>query len=673
MIYAMVPASLLIIGLILNHESIKKFGFREKKQGESKRVAVRFNVFALTADCYLTVDMFWGLLYEHNDVPVLFPFIYVLTVFYFMFMLLTMLTWTRYIVAYLDRGGWKSEVMLHGVWGMFLIGVMCLLLNQFYHFMFSYNEANEYVGETGRNLSFLLQIAFYVVLSGYTLFVAHKSSARNKLRFRAVAATSVVLGASLVLQICFALLPSYAIGLMVGICIVHSYVILGEKKEKEIHDHIASVMAEDYEAIFYIDKETGEYISFAESKKYMNLNADASGRDFFREAVDSIEKCVYPEDWEYAKAFYDKESMLKNLEGRRSFSFKYRIMVEGEPRYFLFTVMSEKDGKYLIFYEKDIEDELVAETTQKENQRRTVTFGRIAESLASNYDVIYYVDVEAASYISFEVNNIYGQLQISASGDDFFEDIRKNVPQIIHKQDVDRVIDFLSKDNLLSMLENHNGRSIDYRLIVSGKPRFTRLSVRKTSDRTHFIIGVEDIDAEVKREKQQLKVLKSEKELARRDELTGVKNKTAYKELVESVQGNMDNGMDYLTFALVVCDANNLKQINDTYGHAAGDEYIKSTARLLCDVYAHSPIFRVGGDEFIVFLRGTDYTSRQDLLDKLREQVLNNKKAGAGVILASGMSEYRPDSDTSVTDIFERADKEMYENKQKLKSHTTTL
>ena len=667
MIYAMVPASLLLISLILNHESIKKFGFREKKQGESKRVAVRYNVFVLTADCYLAVDMFWGLLYEHNEVETFFPFIYVLTVFYFAFMLLTMLAWTRYIVAYLDRSGRKSEVMLHGVWAMFLIGVMCLLLNQFYHFMFSYNEANEYVGETGRNISFLLQISFYVVLSGYTIFVAHKSSTRNKLRYRAVAATSVVLGASLTLQIFFALLPSYAIGLMVGICLVHSYVTLGEKKEKEIHDHIASVMAEDYEAIFYIDIESGEYISFAESKKYMSLNADASGRDFFKEAVDCIEKCVYPEDWEYAKGFYDRETMLKNLEGRRSFSFKYRLMIDGEPRFFLFTAMKENESKYLIFYEKDIEDELAAEKSQKENQRKTITFGRLAESLASNYDVIYYVNVEAASYISFEVNNIYGQLQIAASGDDFFEDVRKNVPQIIHKQDVDRVLDFLSKDNLLSMLENHNGLSIDYRLIVNGKPRFTRLSVRKTSDLTHFIIGVEDIDAEVKREKQQLKVLKSEKELARRDELTGVKNKTAYKELEESVQGNIDNGMDYLTFALVVCDANNLKQINDTYGHAAGDEYIKSTAKLLCDVYAQSPIFRVGGDEFIVFLRGTDYTSRQELLDKLRAQVLNNKKAGTGVVVASGMSEYRPDSDTLVTDIFERADKEMYENKQKLK------
>ena len=56
----------------------------------------------------------------------------------------------------------------------------------------------------------------------------------------------------------------------------------------------------------------------------------------------------------------------------------------------------------------------------------------------------------------------------------------------------------------------------------------------------------------------------TERELARRDELTGVRNQTAYHELEKSIQENIDNGLDYLTFALVVCDANNLKQINDT-------------------------------------------------------------------------------------------------------------
>ncbi len=668
MLYSMTPASLLVINLIINWESLRKYGFRINKDDEKNRVPVLYNYFILAASIYLFVDAAWGIMYEHHDIPALFPFIYSFTVFYFLFMLLTMLTWTRYIVAYLDKRGRKTNVLLYGVWTMVIIDVICMMANRFGHFMFSYNEAHEYIGESGRNISFLLQIAFYAAISIYMLYVAHKSVGRERFRYQAVAFTSIVLGVFLVFQILYAFLPSYAIGLMIGICLVHSFVQSTLKREKEIHDHIASVMAEDYEAIFYIEIESGEYLSFSQSQKYRTIEATELGKNFYKEAYDSIDEVVYPDDREYAKSFYNKEIMLKNIEGKRSFSFKYRVMVEGEPRFFLFTVMPERGSQYLIFYEKDIQDELNAEMVQKENQKKTVTFSQIAESLASNYDVIYYIDVTDSSYIGYEAKNIYGQLQISMSGDDFFGESLINIPSIIYEKDIDAVSEYVNKDNMISSLEIHKNHSIDYRLMVDGKIRYTRMIAKKASDGEHIIIGVEDIDAEVQREKQQLKALKTEKELARRDELTGIKNKTAYLELEKSVQGNIDNGIDYLEFALVVCDANNLKQINDTLGHAAGDEYIKASARVLCDIFVHSPVFRVGGDEFVVFLRGGDYASRLELMDKLRSQVLENNKSGTGVVLAAGMSEYIPDSDSLVSDIFERADKQMYEDKQKLKS-----
>ena len=125
--------------------------------------------------------------------------------------------------------------------------------------------------------------------------------------------------------------------------------------------------------------------------------------------------------------------------------------------------------------------------------------------------------------------------------------------------------------------------------------------------------------------------------------------------------------MDYLPFAFVVCDANNLKKINDSEGHVAGDEYIRNAAKLLCDIFAHSPVFRVGGDEFVVFLSGNDYSVRAELMEKLRSRVLANQKSGLGPVLASGMAEFEPETDSLVTDIFDRADKEMYENKEEIK------
>ncbi len=320
-----------------------------------------------------------------------------------------------------------------------------------------------------------------------------------------------------------------------------------------------------------------------------------------------------------------------------------------------------------VLYEKDIDDEITAENMRLENQKKQVTFTQIAEILAVNYDVIYYVDAKDSSYISYECRNIYGEVDVQKSGEDFFADSQIDISNIVHKNDRDFVLNFSSRDNIISTLMNQKSCSLDYRIVAFKKTHYVRMTVQKTANGSHYIIGIENIDDEIKKEKQHLKALNTEKELARRDELTGVKNKTAYNELEKSVQANIDNGMDYLSFGILVCDTNDLKKINDTQGHVAGDEYIKKSAKLLCDIFVHSPVFRVGGDEFVVFLRGDDYSNKENLMNSLRAQVQKNLKSGSGPILASGMAEYTPEKDTFISEIFERADKAMYKNKRELK------
>ena len=505
------------------------------------------------------------------------------------------------------------------------------------------------------------------------LYISRKSAGGEKARYIAVGLTCLAMEVFLVFQILDSRYPSYATGLIIGICIIHSFVEAGEMKEKEIYDHIATSLAEDYEAMYYIDIETGEYREFSISQQYASMNVQVEGRDFYAETQKNIDKFVHPDDRDFAHDLHNKAAILKNLEGRRSYSYKYRLMIGGQPRYFQFTVMRANDDRHFVLYEKDIDDEITAANRRLENQKMHVTFGQIAEILAVNYDVIYYVDAKDSNYISYECRNIYGDLDVQKSGDDFFEDSKKDIANIVHKNDRDLVLGFVNKDQINKTLKRQKSCSIDYRVTAFKRSHYVRMTVRKTADETHYIIAIENIDDEVKKEKQHLKALNTEKELARRDDLTGVKNKTAYNELEKSIQGNIDGGIVDLPFALVVCDANNLKRINDTEGHVAGDEYIKRSAALLCDIFAHSPVFRVGGDEFVVFLNGNDYTNREKLLNSLQAQVRANLQAGDGPILASGMAEYDPDEDSLVSEIFDRADKEMYDNKQSLKQEEGSL
>ncbi|MCR5388671.1 MAG: GGDEF domain-containing protein [Lachnospiraceae bacterium] len=668
MAYSITSELALVLNLIINREAFKIADVRTGEQNEDRRAAVRYSYFLITANLYLLSDIIWGLLYEHHESDALFPFLYADSLLYFLLMFLTMLTWIRYIVAYLDTRGRRSKVMVYAVWCLFTLGLIYLIINAFYPFIFSFNENHEYIPESGRYIAFILQTVLYLATAVYMLYISRKSRGVECGRYKAVGLACFGMGIFLISQIVEPKYPLYAVGLMIGICVINSYVEASEKKEKEIYDHIATGLAGDYEAMYYIDVETGEYREFAISSEYEKMNVPFVGHDFFAETAANIEKYVYPGDKEFVRELYQKETMLKKLEGRRSYSYKYRVMVDGQPRFFSFTFM-RVDDRHVVLREKDIDDEITAENARLADQRKHVTFSQIAESLAINYDVIYYVNAEDSSYISYECRDICGRLDMQKSGDDFFADSRMDIPNLIHKNDCDMMFEFLNREHLIKTLKNQKSTSIDYRLMNGKRAHYARMTAWMSGDGKSFILGIENIDAEVKREKQHLKALNTEKELARRDDLTGVKNKTAYNELEKSVQTNIDNGLDYLPFALILCDANNLKKINDSEGHTAGDEYIKKSSKLLCDVFVHSPVFRVGGDEFVVFVRASDYQNREELMGKLREQVLHNLQTGEGPVLASGMAEFIPGVDSFVTEIFDRADKEMYENKQSLKEN----
>ena len=166
-------------------------------------------------------------------------------------------------------------------------------------------------------------------------------------------------------------------------------------------------------------------------------------------------------------------------------------------------------------------------------------------------------------------------------------------------------------------------------------------------------------------EKKAAKERDEAKTIALTDPLTGVKSRHAYLLKQKEVNASIDNGSAE-AFAIVVCDVNGLKVINDTLGHKAGDEYILNASRMICDIFQHSPVYRTGGDEFAVILYGRDYLSRKELIQVLHDRSVEHISTRE-VVISGGLSDYRPGTDTSFHDVFERADVLMYEEKKLLK------
>ena len=155
-----------------------------------------------------------------------------------------------------------------------------------------------------------------------------------------------------------------------------------------------------------------------------------------------------------------------------------------------------------------------------------------------------------------------------------------------------------------------------------------------------------------------------------KDALTGVGNKAAYLKEAGALTKSIEQGG--AEFALVIVDINNLKKMNDDYGHRAGDAYIKGCCDMICDAFVNSPVFRIGGDEFIVVLREKDYADRKKLTETLRERYKEtyanaDAEPWQRYSAAVGIAEHAFD-DNSVDLVFKRADEKMYEDKAAFKA-----
>jgi len=154
--------------------------------------------------------------------------------------------------------------------------------------------------------------------------------------------------------------------------------------------------------------------------------------------------------------------------------------------------------------------------------------------------------------------------------------------------------------------------------------------------------------------------------VAYKDPLTSVRNVNSYTEFKESIEVNIRNGK-IREFAVVVFDLNDLKYVNDNLGHEAGDKYIKDGCTLICKTFTHSPVFRIGGDEFAAFLTNDDYNHRDELIYEFNSQVEDNLTNG-GAVVSAGISVYDAEKDSGYDEVFARADVLMYDRKKELKA-----
>ena len=296
-----------------------------------------------------------------------------------------------------------------------------------------------------------------------------------------------------------------------------------------------------------------------------------------------------------------------------------------------------------------------------------ITLFGIAQALCQDFESVYYVNVKTGKYKEFIGHGNFKKFKFQTEGADFFEESIENIPQAVYIADRKRLIDFISKGNIMPVIKARKTISIRYRIEVNGKPLFYRLTAAPSidEDSNHYIFGVQNIEENVKLEREYSEKIRLATEMANTDALTGIKNRLAYENAEEHMNEEIKAGT-ISPFSIGIFDINNLKKTNDKYGHEAGDALICEAAKLICNTFTHSPVYRIGGDEFATILLGADFFDREKIFSKFQKTVSHNRKENK-VVVASGYEDFIFAADRCVANVFDRADDRMYENKKKLK------
>lgn len=296
---------------------------------------------------------------------------------------------------------------------------------------------------------------------------------------------------------------------------------------------------------------------------------------------------------------------------------------------------------------------------------------RVIQSVTSEYSCVYLCDpslnvitpyrVDKGFYSSSGEETRFDKHFAKMPYDTFLEIFLENYVIRINLEEMTQI---LQPDYIINCLADEGKFE---KLYINEKGRYCSVHLSLVEEgESMFVLGIADRDDEIRKEMALKRGLIEAKRLANTDALTGVRSASSYVRRTAELDKRIADGT-INKFAIVGCDLNNLKDVNDACGHDIGDIYIKNSALVICSIFKNSPVFRTGGDEFVIILEGQDYENRIVLTEHLKHQVTVPKEApetlSANPSIAVGMSKFHPGEDKSCLDVFRRADTDMYKNK----------
>ena len=222
MTYSIIGILAAVILVIINRDVL---WLKNDKPRTDTHNTYRLFLFGIMA--YYITDMLWGILEEHRLAAAL----YADTVVHFTAMALAVMLWTQYVVSYLEKDEFFTRMLSYAGKTILTFEIVVIVINFFTPIMFSVDADCTYHAGSARYVMLALQILMFVLTTAYTLYVSCKSSGKVKRRHMTIGLFGIIMALMISIQVFYPLLPLYAMGYMLGTCILHSFVVEDEKEE----------------------------------------------------------------------------------------------------------------------------------------------------------------------------------------------------------------------------------------------------------------------------------------------------------------------------------------------------------------------------------------------------------------------------------------------------------
>ncbi len=416
-------------------------------------------------------------------------------------------------------------------------------------------------------------------------------------------------------------------------------------------------LSREYVSVYYINLDTGEHHPYKINNRLISVFGEQLFRGDFETATRYfLEKEAHPSEREHMAEVLTSEKIRERLKKKDSFT---EIYLNQDNCYCEMKVVriEQPDEALVVVLGIAMKDEEIRTRITHKKQKDFQL--ALLDGMSREYYTVWLLHPDRSLELYRANESAYERqiVKMVTEQGDYSYAMQEFVDQYVAPVDKDRVEKETDFDTLLARIPEHDIYTVTFRQVQEhGQLKYTQICYARAKgadEQIHIVMAFRDVNESIREEiRQQERYQKAVKERDL-DGLTGIKNRHCYERRLKEFKKSKNK-----TISCIFIDVDGLRDLNNTEGHFAGDELIKFVSKTIVHFWTDDNAFRIGGDEFVVFLFDQDEEKVKKNVASF-EKKLSERDYSASVGFAT-----MPVKDLDVNGLISSAEEGMYRQKR---------